>query len=90
MNFSPAFIWVLSGTVTSRSNTALSLQFAGEVTASVDRVVAAGDGVKVAGTNPDFVGGKVAVTKPDSSGVGVIESGLMEMQDERKHVIRNT
>lgn len=49
--------------VTSRSNTALFVQLAGAVTASVGAIVISSVGVKVKGTNPCFVGINVAVIK---------------------------
>lgn len=49
--------------VTSRSRTALFLQFGGAVIARDGVTVTAGVGVAVSGTNPGFVGRNVAVTK---------------------------
>ncbi len=55
--------------------------------ASVGASVISGEGVKVAGTNPDFVGGKVAVTKFGRTGVGVSELTETEIQDVSSVVI---
>jgi hypothetical protein len=74
--------------VTSRNNTALSLQAADVVPAMVAEIVAAGGGVKVAGTKPGLVGGKVAVTNPACSGVGRFESVLIEMHAASKNALR--
>jgi len=88
VNFSPALTCVLSGIVTSRNNTVLIVQFAGAVISSVGASVASGEGVNVAGTNPAFVGGRVAVTKFCLTGVGVFESTETEMQDVSRVVIK--
>ena len=74
--------------MTSRSNTVLVVQFAGAVTASVGAIVTSGDGVNVFGTNPGFVGGKVAVTKFGRTGVDVSEATETEMQDVSRMVMR--
>ena len=85
VNVSPGFIFVLSGMVTSRNNTALSVQLTGAVTASVGAMVISGTAVKVAGTKPGFVGIKVAVIKFGRD-VSSEESTEMEMQEERNRV----
>lgn len=60
------------------------MQLAGAVIASVGVSVIASVGVKVAGTNPAFVGGRVAVTKFD--GVGVFASSTCtEMQADKRN-----
>ena len=75
----------ITDSVATRNNTALFVQLAGAVTASVGAIVISRVGVKVKGTNPCFVGINVAVIK---SGRGVVcdESTEMEMQDERIRV----
>ena len=74
--------------VTSRKRTALFVQFAGAVIASVGVVVIAGVEVKVAGTKPAFVGARVAVMKFD--GVGVLASSTCtEMQADKSNRRRN-
>ena len=74
--------------VTSRKRTAVFVQLAGAVIASVGVSVIASVGVNVAGTNPAFVGGRVAVTKFD--GVGVFASSTCtEMQADKRNKRRN-
>jgi hypothetical protein len=61
---------------------------AGAVISSVGARVASGDGVNVFGTNPGFVGCKVAVTKFCFTGVTVSAPTETEMQDVNRIAIK--
>lgn len=71
--------------VTSRKRTAVFVQLAGAVMASVGVSVIASVGVNVAGTKPAFVGGRVDVIK--FGGIGVFASSICtEIQADKKSV----
>ena len=84
VNFSPASRRELSGTVTSSTKTALSLQEGVGVGSDGFRVGEAVGGISVGRVNPGLVGGRVEVTKRTGALVGVSLESLTHAVDSKR------